>query len=59
LKNPLRYPFQEETEEGRVGKYWMNKVKSFPAVHVLINHVTMSEDARRLEILLKQQAGHP
>jgi len=37
----------------------MNEVKSFPGVHVLKNHVMMYEDAERLEMLLKQQAGHP
>ena len=30
----------------------------FP-IKVMFNHVTMYEDARRLEILLKQKAGHP
>jgi hypothetical protein len=50
--------FSEERKEGSTGKYWMNKVKSSPAVHVLTNCMTMSEDAQRLEIFLKQQAGH-
>ena len=42
-----------------MGKHWMDKAKSYLAVYILIHHVTMCEDAWRLEILLKQETGHP